>query len=96
MCDIVSAGAIVAHWLQLEGDHPSCADGQGICEGNHEIYLDGDVEPTIESLGVEDFYGHSTRKGKAPALQPFVDGASLKAPYRSCIYYYQRPGLRVR
>jgi hypothetical protein len=151
LCDIQSPGAIVAHWLQLEGDHPSCDDGQGICEGNHEIYLDGDTEPTYESLGVEDFYGHSwgfpgtetdsyaaivraeqtakggtlaamvrarstdkitfrksckirltykhdlgepyhpaTRKGKAPALQPFVDGTSIKVPYRSCIYYYAK------
>ncbi len=149
LCDIQSPGAIVAHWLQLEGDHESCADGQGICEGNHEIYLDGDVEPTLESLGAEDFYGHSwgfagiesdfymaivryeetknggtrvamvrardsdkitfrqsckilltykhdlgppynyeTRKGKAPALQPFIDGTILTTPYRSCIYYY--------
>ena len=33
-------------------------------------------------------YNNETRKGKAPALQPFVDGTSLKVPYRSCIYYY--------
>jgi hypothetical protein len=149
LCDLNSPGVIVAHWLQLEGDHVSCANGQGICEGNHEIYLDGDTLPTIESLGVEDFYGHSwgfggiesdfytaiaryeetpkggtrvamvrvrdadkitfresckirltyrhdlgepydhvTGKGKAPALQPFVDGDSLNAPYSSCVYYY--------
>jgi hypothetical protein len=149
LCDIKSPGSIVAHWLQLEGDHPSCANGQGICEGNHEIYLDGDTTPSYESLGAEDFYGHSwgfadlesdfysaivryektpkggtrvamvrardtdritfrksckirftyrhdlgppfdpkTRKGKAPALQAFVDGTSLETPYRSCIYYY--------
>ena len=149
LCDIDSPGSIVAHWLQLEGDHEACADGQATCEGNHEIYLDGDSEPTYESLGIEDFYGHSwgfsglssdfysaivrldetpkggtkvamvrardtdrinfrescrilltyrhdlgepfnyeTRKGKAPALQPFVDGTSLEVPYRSCIYYY--------
>ena len=150
LLDVKSPGTIVAHWLQLEGDHPSCAAGQGICEGNHEIYLDGDADPTYESLGAEDFYGHSwgfadlesdfytafvryeqtpkggtlvamvrardtdkitfrksckilltykhdlgrpaytpqTGKGKAPALQPFIDGASLDVPYRSCIYYY--------
>ena len=151
LCDIDTPGSIVAHWLQLEGDHPACARGQGTCEGNHEIYLDGDTEPTYESLGIEDFYGHSwgfsglssdfysaivrleetpkggtnvamvrareidkitfrkscrilltylhdlgepfnyeTRKGKAPALQPFVDGTSLDVPYRSCIYYYAK------
>ena len=59
LLDVKSPGTIVAHWLQLEGDHPSCAAGQGICEGNHEIYLDGDADPTYESLGAEDFYGHS-------------------------------------
>jgi hypothetical protein len=151
LCDIKTPGAIVAHWLQLEGDHKACANGQGTCEGNHEVFLDGDAEPTIESLGIEDFYGHSwgftgissdfyagivrleqtpnggslvamvrardtdkimfrtsctilltyqhdlgepfdlaTRKGKAPALQPFVAGTSLSVPYRSCIYYYSR------
>ncbi len=149
LCDINAPGTIVAHWLQLEGDHKSCANGQGICEGNHEIYLDDDTEPSYESQGAEDFYGHSwgfsdvesdfycaivrhestpkggslvamvrarendkitfrksckilytykhdlgpaynhnTGKGKAPALTPFVDGKSIKAPYRSCIYYY--------
>ncbi len=151
LCNIKSPGVIIAHWLQLEGDDESCANGQGICEGNHEIYLDGDTEPTMESLGAEDFYGHSwgfsgiesdfytaivrydqtqkggtrvamvrardtdkisfkrsckilltykhdlgpsynfeTREGKAPALQPFVDGKSLAVPYRSCIYYYSK------
>jgi len=155
LCDIRSPGAIVAHWLQLEGDHEACANGQGICKGNHEIHLDGDSEPTYESLGAEDFYGHSwgfggvesdgyaaivrhertpkggtlatmvraretdkitfrkscrivltykhdlgppynpkTGKGKAPALQPFVEGTSLNTPYRSCIYYYSRNGTR--
>lgn len=150
LCDIKGSGAIVAHWLQLEGDHPACARGQGTCEGNHEVYLDGETEPVYESLGIEDFYGHSwgfsglssdfysaivrleetpaggtkvgmarardndkisfreacrilltyrhdlgepfnleTREGKAPALQPFVDGTSLEVPYRSCIYYYE-------
>ena len=149
LCDIQSPGTIVAHWLQLEGDHESCANGQGICEGNHEIYLDDDTKPTCESLGTEDFYGHSwgfsgvesdfyeaivlyeqtprggsrvamvrtrdtdritfrrscniiltykhdlgepynyeTGKGKAPALQPFLNGTSLQVPYSSCIYYY--------
>jgi hypothetical protein len=152
LCDIQSSGTIVAHSIQLDGDHPSCANGQGICEGNHEIHLDGDEEPTYESLGCEDFYGHSwgfqgiesdfycaivrhertpkggtlaamvrtrdtdrisfkkscvirltykhdlgepynarTRKGKAPALQPFVGGDSIDVPYRSCVYYYASP-----
>ncbi len=33
-------------------------------------------------------YDPTTRTGKAPALQPFVNGASIQVPYRSCIYYY--------
>lgn len=149
LCSIKGPGTLIAHWLSLEGDHPSCANGQGICEGNHEIYLDDDPQPTLESLGAEDFYGHSwgfggletdgynaivqyeetpaggtrvalvrardidrisfrsscnilftyrhdlgpaynpeTGKGKAPALQPFVKGDSINAPYASCVYYY--------
>jgi len=32
LCDIRSPGTIVAHWLQLEGDDPACAGGQGTCE----------------------------------------------------------------
>ncbi len=59
LCNIKTPGTIVAHWLQLEGDHRACANGQGTCEGNHEVYLDGHAEPTVESLGIEDFYGHS-------------------------------------
>ena len=37
-------------------------------------------------------YNPKTGKGKAPALQPFVDGASLRTPYRSCMYYYAKNG----
>jgi hypothetical protein len=36
-------------------------------------------------------YNSSTRKGKAPALQPFVGGRTLDVPYRSCVYYYAAP-----
>jgi hypothetical protein len=54
LCDLHGAGSIAAHWLQLEADHPACANGQGTCEANHEIYLDGQLRG--ESLGVEDFF----------------------------------------
>jgi hypothetical protein len=33
-------------------------------------------------------YNPAIRTGKAPALQPFVNGASIQVPYHSCIYYY--------
>ena len=59
LCDIRSPGTIVAHSLQMAADHPACGNGTGTCEGNHEIYLDGDTTPSGESLGCEDFYGHS-------------------------------------
>ncbi len=59
LCDIETPGTIIAHWLRVEGDHISCYGSQGICEGNHEIDLDSDINPTCESLGTEDFYGHS-------------------------------------
>lgn len=59
MWDIKSAGTVVAHWLQLEADDPSCTDGQMICEANQEIYLDGDEKPSMEYLGTEDVYGFS-------------------------------------
>ena len=36
-------------------------------------------------------YNGRTRKGKAPALQPFVGGQSIDVPYRSYIYYYANP-----
>ena len=59
LCNIRSKGAIVAHWLQLQSDHPSCKEGGVMCEGNTEFYFDGKDKPDIESLGTEDFYGHS-------------------------------------
>jgi hypothetical protein len=53
------AGNVVAHWLQFESDDAHCAKGELLCEGNQEIYLDGDETPTLEHLGTEDFYGFS-------------------------------------
>jgi hypothetical protein len=57
--DIPSAGNVMAHWLQFESDDPLCPHGELLCEGNQEIYLDGDAEPTLEHLGTEDLYGFS-------------------------------------
>jgi len=69
LCGIQSSGTIVAHSLQLEGDHPSCANGQGICEANHEIYLDGDKAfPTIAGTGAEDYVGLSYGVQQTPYL----------------------------
>jgi hypothetical protein len=57
--DIHQGGNVVAHWLQLESGDARCARGDLLCEGNQEIYLDGDVNPALEHLGTEDFYGFS-------------------------------------
>jgi hypothetical protein len=57
--DIPTAGNVMAHWLQFESDDPLCPHGELLCEGNQEIYLDGDAEPTLEHLGTEDLYGFS-------------------------------------
>jgi hypothetical protein len=57
--ELPGPGAVVVHWLQFESDDPLCPGGELLCEGNQEIYLDGDVAPTLEYLGTEDFYGFS-------------------------------------
>lgn len=57
--DIATAGAVVAHWLQIEADDPLCGNGELLCEANDELYLDGDELPTLEYLGTEDLYGFS-------------------------------------
>jgi len=33
LCEIETPGSIVAHWLQLEGDHPACANWAGHLRG---------------------------------------------------------------
>ena len=57
--ELPGPGSVMAHWLQFESDDPLCPNGELLCEGNQEIYLDGDAEPTLEHLGTEDFYGFS-------------------------------------
>ncbi|MBN2296324.1 MAG: DUF2961 domain-containing protein [Pirellulales bacterium] len=48
---------IVAHWMQYES--AKSEKGEIICEGNQELYLDGDQKPTLNYLGTEDVYGYS-------------------------------------
>ena len=48
---------IVAHWMQYES--ANSPGGEVICEGNQELYLDGDQTPTLNYLGTEDVYGYS-------------------------------------
>ena len=57
--DLRGPGAVAAHWLQFESDDPLCPGGELLCEGNQEIYLDGDFDPSLEYLGTEDLYGFS-------------------------------------
>ena len=60
-------GVIVAHWLQFETD--KARDGQLICEADQQFFLDGDVKPTLQSMGSEDLYG-----GSWGFLEPQGDG----------------------
>jgi hypothetical protein len=53
----------VAHWLQIQADHPKTVTSDLICEANHELYLDGSATPQIEYLGTEDCYGYSWGMG---------------------------------
>jgi hypothetical protein len=57
--ELPGPGTVVAHWLQFEADDPLCPKGEMLCEGNQEIYLDGETEPALEYLGTEDMYGFS-------------------------------------
>lgn len=50
-------GTIVAHWLQYESE--KSVRGEQLCEGDHQVFLDGDQKPTLNYLGSEDAYGYS-------------------------------------
>lgn len=52
-------GSVVAHWLRFASDYPRSLNGDLLCEGNDEFYIDGEKEPSLEYLGTEDFYGFS-------------------------------------
>ena len=57
--DVEGNGTLVAHWLQIHAESPLCRNGDYICEGNDEFYLDGEETPSLEYLGTEDLYGFS-------------------------------------
>ena len=59
LCDVHGAGTVKAHWLALGTDLDLAWDGEYICEGNQEFYVDGEENPSLEYLGTEDVYGHS-------------------------------------
>jgi len=59
LCKVDTAGAIVAHWMQIQADDVLCENGELLCEANNEFYLDGGEKPAMEYLGTEDYYGYS-------------------------------------
>ena len=59
LCNVHSAGTIKAHWLALGTDLDLAWNGEYICEGNQEFYVDGEERPSLEYLGTEDVYSHS-------------------------------------
>jgi hypothetical protein len=59
LLNVNCGGEIVAHWLQLDSDEKLCKNGEYMCEGNAEFYLDGEEIPSVEYLGTEDLYGYS-------------------------------------
>jgi hypothetical protein len=59
LCDIRGPGVIAAHWLTLATGLDEARDGEYLCEGNQEFYLDGSPTPQLEYLGTEDVYGFS-------------------------------------
>ncbi|MHB1038597.1 MAG: DUF2961 domain-containing protein [Pirellulales bacterium] len=57
LCEINRPATIVAHWLQYESE--KSVRGEQLCEGDHQVFLDGDQRPTLNYLGSEDAYGYS-------------------------------------
>jgi hypothetical protein len=57
LCQINRPATIVAHWLQYESEKSQ--RGEQLCEGDHQVFLDGDEQPTLNYLGSEDAYGYS-------------------------------------
>ncbi|MCY2990491.1 MAG: DUF2961 domain-containing protein [Planctomycetota bacterium] len=57
LCELNRPATIVAHWLQYESE--KSVRGEQLCEGDHQIFLDGDDKPTLNYLGSEDAYGFS-------------------------------------
>ena len=46
LCQIDRPATIVAHWLQYESE--KSVRGEQLCEGDHQIFLDGDEQPDPE------------------------------------------------
>jgi len=59
LADIQGRGTVKAQWLCLNTDLDLAWDGEYICEGNQEFYIDGETSPSLEYLGTEDAYAHS-------------------------------------
>jgi len=57
LSQIDQPATIVAHWLQYES--VKSPHGEQLCEGDHQVFLDGDEKPTLNYLGSEDAYGYS-------------------------------------
>ena len=57
--ELPGPGTLKAHWLSLGTDLPQAKEGEYVCEGNQEYYVDGETQPSLEYLGTEDAYGHS-------------------------------------
>ena len=57
LSEINRPATIVAHWLQYESE--KSVRGEQLCEGDHQLFLDGDDKPTLNYLGSEDAYGFS-------------------------------------
>jgi hypothetical protein len=83
LCDVRGPGAIVAHWLTLATDLEQARDGEYVCEGNQEFYLDDAAAPQLEYLGTEDLYGNSwgfrgpVSDGYAAILRHDTDAAGV-------------------
>ncbi len=59
LAELAGPGTLRAHWLSLGSDIPQAREGEYVCEGNQEFYVDGETTPSLEYLGTEDAYGHS-------------------------------------
>lgn len=59
LANIEGAGTVKAQWLCLGTDLKLAWNGEYVCEGNQEYYVDGETIPSLEYLGTEDAYGHS-------------------------------------
>lgn len=59
LCEIQGAGTVRAHWMNLGTDLDLAWNGEYICEGNQQYYIDGEEEPSMEYCGNEDAFSHS-------------------------------------